>query len=98
MGRKDQKPVPGVVSGFTPATPKVKPRVTPKNPTDNRRVTPTIVEKKKQAIFNEQFGDINLKFTDEMGRMLTYRQAEGIARKRTPMANDGRFQLKFSML
>ena len=47
-------------------------------------------------MYNERFGDVNWKFRNNQGALFQYIQAEGMARKTEPEANDGRFQLKFS--
>ena len=51
----------------------------------------------KDYMYNERFGNVNWKYKDAQSRIFRYSQAEGMARKLEPEANDGRFQLKFSM-
>lgn len=52
--------------------------------------------KNNDYMYNERFGNIKWKYKDAQDKLYTYFQAEGMARKLEPEANDGRFQLKFS--
>lgn len=47
-------------------------------------------------MYNERFGNYRWKFDNAQGKIFQYTQAEGMARKLEPEAEDGRFQLKFS--
>ena len=103
---KNKKTNPAVVNGFNTGGARIPgARVVPgknkqigKNDVNVAKQTAAdkILEKKKESFYTQKFGDINQKFMDEMGRLLTYRQAEGVARMKFPKNNDGNFQLKFN--
>lgn len=105
---KNDKVIGETAGAFTTGT-VVKPPITPTNQrtepaysmkmdgqTEKQSRIRGVPEFKRKSFYQEQFGNLNVKFKDQQGRMLTYRQAEGVARKRVPSDNDGRFQLKFN--
>ena len=98
---KPSTKVAGFTAGITPVSPsKPTPTIDRNKQTDlNMGVFSNNEDKSKindDYMQNERFGNYRWKFDNSQGMIFQYTQAEGMARKLEPEANDGRFQLKFS--